>query len=858
MDKPVSRGPWIDAESGERRAESGEPENNGPAVDSPPSAVNSGADDAQLTLHDWLRRHGLFVLCLIALIALLYRWVGGDGLWNIAKAGLGLSFVIFIHELGHFAVAKWCDVHVKTFSIGFGPALPGCSFQRGETTYKLSFVPLGGYVSMVGEGSEEESQEDDPRSFKNKPVWQRMAIISAGVTMNAILAFVCFILVYYHGKEKPPAVVGTVDAGGPAWEQGIRTGAKFNEIGNRKAGVHPLYFPDLQTKVILTGSGEKVRFGYTVPPNTEETVAWVEPVLAKGAKRPMVGLSPPESASLWGSDLARRRGMKSATRRHSAATGAQAAFAFRPGDTIVAMTDPKNASRKVTELAAPVTIGDPKTQYDNALDLSQRWEKLTGENFVLHVRPAGTDVDAPPTVIRLSPVGFRFGDTIIATTDPDKPGEIKPLSEDPRQPGSGKPDALELDRRLQQLAGQLVTIRVRREGSKEEFDLLVPPAYHYTIGARMKIGPVAALRKDSPAEKARVHKKDVLVKILLRDADRSGEEKTFLVSGPEEQRLAADQKIIDPLRLPDVLRQWTRGRKNIKARLTVRRPDGDSGKAAIKELAEVAWEKDREFDREEPISISAPMAIPELGLAYHVTTTVAEVIGPPANGKNGLEAGDVITAIQLYRWDEETAKPEKQKWVELKPNHWPSIANLFDRLEVKDLKLRVQRAGKDVEVELALQPDPAWPSHELGLKQMPDWRVQKATNPWDAVMLGLDDTWLRVKEVYLVVRGIVTGRIAPDNVAGPITMGKLAYQFAGEGFWEFAFFLGMISINLAVINFFPIPVLDGGHMVFLIYEKIRGKPAPEAVRNLATYAGLFLILSLMLFVIYIDVRRLLQ
>src|SRR6516164_9869084 len=95
--------------------------------------------------------------------------------FNITLAALGLGLVIFLHELGHFAVAKWCDVHVETFSIGFGPALPGCSFQRGETTYKIAMIPLGGYVKMVGEGADTDESDDDPRSFKNKTVGQRMA-----------------------------------------------------------------------------------------------------------------------------------------------------------------------------------------------------------------------------------------------------------------------------------------------------------------------------------------------------------------------------------------------------------------------------------------------------------------------------------------------------------------------------------------------------------------------------------------------------------------------------------------------------------------------------------------------------------
>src|SRR5205807_6529693 len=134
----------------------------------------------------------------------LYQYFGGDGMWDLTKAALGLGFVVFIHELGHFLVAKWCDVHVETFSIGFGPALPGCSFQRGETLYKIALFPLGGYVKMVGEGADTDEAEDDPRSFKNKSVGQRMAIISAGVIMNTLLACVCFVIAYLHGVEEMP------------------------------------------------------------------------------------------------------------------------------------------------------------------------------------------------------------------------------------------------------------------------------------------------------------------------------------------------------------------------------------------------------------------------------------------------------------------------------------------------------------------------------------------------------------------------------------------------------------------------------------------------------------------------------
>ena len=87
-------------------------------------------------------------------------------------------------------------------------------------------------------------------------------------------------------------------------------------------------------------------------------------------------------------------------------------------------------------------------------------------------------------------------------------------------------------------------------------------------------------------------------------------------------------------------------------------------------------------------------------------------------------------------------------------------------------------------------------------------------------------------------------------------MATLAYDFAGQSVYDLIFFLGMISINLAVINFLPIPVLDGGHMLFLIWEKIRGVPASQTVQAAATYIGLLVILTLMVITFWVDITRL--
>ena len=168
---------------------------------------------------------------------------------------LGLGFVIFIHELGHFAVAKWAGVKVEKFSIGFGPSLLG--FQRGETYYSLSIIPLGGFVKMLGENPAEDGQDAiiDPRSYLNKPVGHRMAIISAGVIMNIITGLGFFAMAYRLGVPFMPAVVGFVVAGGPAYESGIRPGDEITGIDSKTN----VTFEDFLRTVSTSAEGQSVR-----------------------------------------------------------------------------------------------------------------------------------------------------------------------------------------------------------------------------------------------------------------------------------------------------------------------------------------------------------------------------------------------------------------------------------------------------------------------------------------------------------------------------------------------------------------------------------------------------------------------
>ena len=125
-----------------------------------------------------------------------------------------------------------------------------------------------------------------------------------------------------------------------------------------------------------------------------------------------------------------------------------------------------------------------------------------------------------------------------------------------------------------------------------------------------------------------------------------------------------------------------------------------------------------------------------------------------------------------------------------------------------------------------------------------------------AIQSGYDETIENIVMVYSIFRSLAEMQVSPKQLGGPIMIAGVAYSAASSSLTDLIYFLGILSINLSVLNFLPIPPLDGGQMVFLIAEKVRGRPLPESALIAGTYLGLILVLSLMVFVTYQDVFRL--
>jgi len=820
-------------------------------------AIADAPAPPDMTPMAWLKANAVFVFMLIFAVYYLYSNFGFEGVIKAGLVALGLGFVIFIHELGHFVAAKLCDVHVKTFSIGFGPALPGCSFKRGETQYMIGALPLGGYVSMVGEGSEADEGEEYPRSYKNKTVGQRMMIISAGVIMNVILGGICFIIVYrFHGVPRPPAVVWRVDSGSPAWQAGVKTGAAITQLGDVK---NPT-FDDLRLAVALSGHNTKIPFVFQNRDGGPKLEVALEPRRDKNDMVPMIGVAPPPRAVLAPLPQKDTNKVKqnllwiNPFTKNSPASKARM-LPLEKGNIIMGISNPKGGV--YISIEHDLKLGSFDAQEFAKVLLEHEGKPC---KILYYSKESENPIEA-----EIGVEGFMPGDAIVGTTKTgqknynplvtEKLSEVKAF--EPRTEG----DFFEFTSRISQLAGQPVVIEIKRSQEKEKsLMMFVPPAYHMDTGMNMKMGEVAAVRKGSPAEKAGVQVGDRIASIeIAPEGKKEGKEE-----GKEAKKFSLDS--FNPIQLPDALAKQAGTSGNCTITLTVGRRNNTTHEALVMiPLPPVNWDRSFDGNLEEPVKPASPLSIPQLGIAFRVENTILSIKEKSPAQEAGAKIFDVIEQARFARIDRKTNTEVWDKWTELKS--WRGTQQVFDQwafafamLQERDLhkiQLKVRRTGEPNLVELApivATQDQAWPSPELGLRLISDFVMQKADSIVEAVEFGTNDTIKSIRSMYQNLASLMSGRISTDSLGGPIEIASQTFSAAEDPF-ALILFLGMISLNLAVVNFLPIPMLDGGHMVFLIYEKLRGKPASDTVMAAATYLGLAIVLSLMAFVFYLDIKR---
>jgi len=230
---------------------------------------------------------------------------------------------------------------------------------------------------------------------------------------------------------------------------------------------------------------------------------------------------------------------------------------------------------------------------------------------------------------------------------------------------------------------------------------------------------------------------------------------------------------------------------------------------------------------------------------------LGEIVPEQAAEKAGLQTGDRILSINEQPVDD-----------------WMDIGKIIAEYPETTFQLNILRNAEPLDIVVVTgsrdvqgikqgylgvgRPDFTEEQHQL-VKKM---RYRQQYGAFDAIGKGIDKTWEITLLSFRLIGKIFKGEVSPKNLSGPISIAQGAGATASYGFVFFLGFLGMISVNLGIINLLPIPVLDGGHLMYYILELIRGKPISEAAQEIGYRIGMFLVLSLMIFSIVNDFSRL--
>jgi len=216
---------------------------------------------------------------------------------------------------------------------------------------------------------------------------------------------------------------------------------------------------------------------------------------------------------------------------------------------------------------------------------------------------------------------------------------------------------------------------------------------------------------------------------------------------------------------------------------------------------------------------------------------VGYVLEGSAAAEAGIKRGDVVVEV-------DGKKVQSFAW----------FADYVSRRRGKAMVLTILRNGRRISVTAKPRP---MRYAKIGVA-FGMHRTLYRTDPISAMAIGAKRTWLWAQRVFLVIRGLFARTVAAKHLSGPVGIISISYAFAKFGLGTLLYLLGLISINLAIVNLLPIPVLDGGHLMFVVIEKLRGKPVSPGAQVAAQLVGLFLLLALIVFVTYNDVLRLMQ
>lgn len=712
-------------------------------------------------------------------------------IWPILQFLIGLGVVVFFHELGHFLAARWAGIRVDRFALGFGPRLVG--LKRGETDYCICAVPLGGYVKMLG-------QDDFKPAEDGQEVDPRSYMACpAGKRLVVIAA----------------GVVMNVLLAAVLFILVCMIGMEFN------------------APVV----------GGTVPdyPAADVPVTWVEPAgIAQDAPttQPMATSRPAPAKGLAGGDRLLTINGKTITRMSDLKMA-----------SILARTDPPETFRVRFErdIDGKAWIGevDLPVQYNEALGAPQFG--------VLH--PNTLTVDFNENQLVDSPL--QTGDVVQAVDGRELAGQW---------------DLDDLDNTL---SGKAVRLAVRRGSETITFNRLPrvslkPDVQYLADGSKLRAYLIAApTERQGEGELPDPDNEDKHITVQPGQVAFQTEDGKIIVKPREDYVGGSSFSELDVLGLAPRMQVrrvnqltpndlWTSpamkagirpgdillayGDRPTPTNLQFRQISNDVGEEStpltvLRDGQPIDLTVRPEItDGQALVGISNGLDLQHMDVAYVRPNSPA--------AKAGLPAGAVLETLNgqpIANWTELVARLKDLGGREV---------TLTARLGNETKTYRLGKLSED-----AFDPDDYRFELLPGVPFKPMMVLIQYRNPLKAVAWGAGETVNILLSTYQSLASMVRGSVSLDQARGPLGIGEIAVGAARQSLLNLVYLMAFLSTALAVFNFLPIPVLDGGHAVLIIIEKIRGKPLPVKLVNVIQMIFLVLILGFFLLVTYQDVSR---
>lgn len=702
---------------------------------------------------------------------------------------LGFGLLIFVHELGHFLAAKLVGIKVTQFAIGFGrpllawrkgiglrlrstepeflrrideylrstgqapagPDRPDSSILwsdaqidqathhlgLGETEYRINWLPLGGYVKMLGQEDLDPSARSDYfRAFNQKPAWARALVIVAGVSMNLLVGLGLFILAFLHGVDLNPPLVGLVNPDSPAARafplghendpsfQGLRPGDRILRID----GQSPTDFLDISIATALARPDQPLQVLVQRPGLDQPLLFSIQPQRSPHTGMLAIGIAPPSDLSL----------------------------AYLPEN------DPAYAPLIRAGLhhgARIIAIDNQPVQ--NFADLYQYLSSAAGRplSFTFHDPLSG----------RSATVTLRARPLLTSTSSSQDPPHLLGLS---------PVTQITAVDRLDSPFSSSPTVRLRR--------------FLYRLGLDLR----------SPAEKAGLQPGDLIAQLGSTPWPRPDQVPSIVRSAQ---------------RRPLALSVW---RENQLVHLSPVTPN-HRGMIGISLI---------------------PCPQPFIGTTLP-GSPAATLHLPPGSRLLAINSQPVTDWADIQHLLQQIASDPSNSRLELTFQlNLPGSPQETLSLELEEPHRSRLAAAR-------------WAPPILELLE-PLRQTYRASTPWQACRMGLHKTRQFVIQTYLMLARLIQGSVPVDNLYGPVGILQAGTQIARDSGWSpFLFFLGLLSVNLAVLNLLPLPIVDGGLLLFLLIEKIKGSPVSPAIQNAVNYLGLALLAAIFLMVTYFDIMR---